>query len=557
MRKYRYTIVCLILALSFFSCNEEEWLEEEVIDFYSADNSYETAAQFNSAVARLYNLTDLYTVWGGATSFFIFQYTSDVAYDAISPTHELNSYPDNLTPENVRVRTLWQRYYEIVTNANVIVGRIDGGNTQFDSEEQRNTLKAEALFLRAFIYKNLGITYGGVPLLLEELTEPKRDFVRASQEEVFAQCINDLEFAAANLPEVTELSEEGRLTKAAAYHLLTELYIITKDYDKAIESASKVIDNPNYALMTSRFGSKTDQPGDVYGDLFRRGNQNRSSGNTEGIWVAQYEYNVTAGGRGSILTQYFNPGYYNLVGTDGENLFLGPTNQHGGRGIGWFSPSDYLLNDVWENDPNDMRNSEYNIIRDLVADNTESAFYGQKIVENNAFTDDADPYHRYWNAIFAKTTPINDFPDEVFVDFETGEVTRNASQTFRDHYHMRLAETYLLRAEAYLGKGNLGLAADDINRVRARSNAAPVEAGDVDIDYILDERTRELHMEEYRMQTLMRLGLMDERKARFNPFYNGKYENYSVEEYHNFWPIPQQEIERNTEATLEQNPGYN
>lgn len=557
MKNILYIIAFSMLFFTVSSCNEDEWLEEEVFDFYSASNSFRTEAQFNAAIAKIYNLTDLYTVWSGAATLFIYHYTSDIAYNAIAPTHSLNSYSDALTPESANVRIAWQRFYEVIKNTNVIISRIDGPDTEFSSESKRNKLKAEALFFRAFMYRNLGIKYGGVPLVLEEVTEPKRDFARATREEVFAQCIEDLEFAAANLPEVSELEEEGRLTKAVAKHLLAELYIITGDYAKAISSATAVIENPNYELMTTRFGSRQNEPGDVYWDLFRRGNQNRNSGNTEALWVAQYEYNVTGGGRGSIITQFFGPQYYLLRGKDGKNLFLGPTNQNGGRGIGWFAASDYLLNGIWENSPGDMRNSEHNIIRDLVVDNPSSAYYGQKMVESDAIAS-IDTYKRQWTAIFAKTTVPNNFPEEVIVDPSTGEVTRNASSTFRDHYHMRLAETYLLRAEAYLASGNTEAAAADINTIRGRANAPLITPEDVDIDFILDERARELHMEEYRLYTLMRLGKVAERVQAHNPYYNGTYNTgFTVSEHNNLWPIPQQEIERNTEAVLEQNPGYN
>jgi hypothetical protein len=115
----------------------------------------------------------------------------------------------------------------------------------------------------------------------------------------------------------------------------------------------------------------------------------------------------------------------------------------------------------------------------------------------------------------------------------------------------RLAETYLLRAEAYLGASNPAAAAADINTVRARSNAAPVLAGNVNIDYILDERIRELGVEEKRLLTLMRLGKWYDRVVKCNPFYASA----ALPKY-NLWPIPQSEIERNTGAALGQNPGY-
>lgn len=126
-----------------------------------------------------------------------------------------------------------------------------------------------------------------------------------------------------------------------------------------------------------------------------------------------------------------------------------------------------------------------------------------------------------------------------------------------DAYAMRLAETYLLRAEAHLGNGDATLAAADINVVRARANATPVLAADVDIDYILDERIRELYTEELRLITLMRLGLLYDRTIRFNnnPASNGGVGG-GIQPHNNLFPIPQSEIDLNINGTLEQNPGY-
>ncbi|WP_339710534.1 RagB/SusD family nutrient uptake outer membrane protein [uncultured Kriegella sp.] len=557
MKNNKYIVLFLALCIGMISCNEDEFLEEEVFDFYSADNSYVTADQFNAAVTQLYSTTDEYTIWGALTSMFLYQYTSDVAYAANGENLGINSYSNALVPENAYVRIMWQRFYEIIAKTNAILDRIDGEETEFESEAQRTILKAETMFFRGNMYRLLAHQYGGVPLVLEEFSEPKRDFVRATQAEVYAQVISDLEFAAANLPDVSELGDEVRLTNAAAHHLLAEIYNTIGEYDKAIENASLVINNPSYALMTERFGSRADEEGDVYWDLFRRENQNRSAGNTEAIWVAQYEYLATGGGRGSIITQFFGPSYYNLQGDDGVNLFLGPTTQNGGRGIGWFAPSDYLLNGIWEDSDTDMRNSEYNIIRDLVVDNEDSPYFGQYIVANNLIRPENNLYNKNWTAIFSKTTVANNFPEELFVDESTGEVTRNAASTFRDHYHIRLAETYLLRAEAYLGAGNTSAAADDINMIRARVNAPLISAADVDVDFLLDERSRELLMEEYRTLTLKRMGKLVEKVQERNPWYNGTFDSSAqIYDYHALWPIPQQEIERNTEAVLEQNPGY-
>jgi hypothetical protein len=147
------------------------------------------------------------------------------------------------------------------------------------------------------------------------------------------------------------------------------------------------------------------------------------------------------------------------------------------------------------------------------------------------------------------TTP-GDHPDNLFDDKSKLLLKSTAGGTYADQYMFRLAETYLLRAEGYLGLDNLDSAAVDINVVRNRSHASPVVPSQVDIDYILDERMRELGVEEKRRVTLMRLGLWYERVKRCNPYYDDALPKY------NLWPIPAAEIERNKDGHLEQNPGY-
>jgi len=536
------------LFLIITSCNEDQWLEEEAFSFYTPDNSYTTPEQLDIAVVQLYrNVSTMLYGSGANGDSFTFQYTTDVGYDAIAPNHQLNSWGDQIRPEKRQIGEFWNDFYQQIYDANVILNRID--NIEFPSEDQRNIKKGEAKFFRAFAYRSLVTMYGGVPLVLEETDSPKRDFVRASAAEVWAQIIEDLTDAAQLLPGADEVEQDGRIAKGAAFHLLSEAYIVTKDYPKAITAASEVIDNLGYSLMKDRFGTRSDEPGDVYWDLFRRGNQNRGSGNTEAIYVSQYEYLVAGGEINDNLPRFLVPLYWQLKGnSDGVNLFVGPTKKYGGRGIGWWAASDYMLNQVWQNSANDIRNSEYNIIRDIVADNPESAYYGQKIIESGSITEFSDPLKRWWTAIFAKSTPINNFPAEV------GDNQANSS--YRDRYVIRLAETYLLRAEAYYLDGNLDAAADDINEVRERSMATPIGPSDVNMEFILDERARELFVEENRLMTLMRTGTIVERVRSFNPMHNGTLGTNPIFDYQNLWPIPNSEIERNTEAKLDQNPGY-
>jgi len=124
---------------------------------------------------------------------------------------------------------------------------------------------------------------------------------------------------------------------------------------------------------------------------------------------------------------------------------------------------------------------------------------------------------------------------------------------------MRVAETYLLRAEAYFRKGDLENAAKDINVVRARAKATLISATKVTEDFILDERTRELIVEEPRLRTLIRMGRLVDRVRKYNSepsVANGPSSGKTIQDFNKFWPIPQKVIDANTGAKFEQNPGY-
>jgi len=552
MERFNFLIL-VVIFLFISSCDEDEWLRENPLDMFTAENAFVQPSDFESGVARIYR-TVSNDIWQGNQNYPAVWYTGtdiglrngDGAYD-----REFNDY-SNLIPTMGYVSMLWNLGYNIISASNSIISRIDDENIEFDSETSRKQLKANAMFFRAFGYRLLVHIYGGVPLILEETTSAKRDYERATKEAVVAQIISDLEYAADNLPTVSERKADGWLHKAVAYHLLAEIYNTTGELDKAIAAASWVIDNPNFALMTERFGSRSDEPGDVYWDLFRRNNQNRSRGNTEALWVSQYEYQVIGGGNSNQLERFAGPQYWLILGPDGNGLFIGPTSHNGGRGISWTGLNNYGDTLIWESDwDNDIRNSEYNILRDMVADNPNSDYFGEKVIENNLVA------HKYfgmetWNSTYVKNTPINNQPDESYLDKSTGLLSRaGCGRSFTDVYIFRLAETYLLRAEAYLLKGQTDLAANDINEVRKRANASLVDPADVDIDYILDERARELIWEELRRLTLQRTGKLVERVRKYN-----RLAKNTIQDHHSLWPIPFSEIEKNIGVPLEQNPGY-
>lgn len=569
--KYKMApLVLLMTILSITSCNEEEFLEEEPIDFFAPNNSYTTLSQFESSLIQLHALYRN-NFWAARDNVDsaprILFYGTDLVLNDSSLGQNPPDYAALTLPTSDKVLYMWQTLYVLIQNANVIIERADASASQL-TQDERNRVVAEASFFRALGYKMLANLYGGVPLELEEVKSPKRDYVRATREEVYQQCAADLEFAVNHLPDISQ-AEEYRISKEAANHLLSEVYISLERWQEAIAAATSVIDNPATALMQNRFGSRVDDPdfgGDVYWDLFRQENQNRSSGNTEALWVLQFEFNVEGGASGGrvnnfVLERVTIPRLWraSIRDTDGEKRNLlagGPNTFYYGRGSGFQRPTPYFYNELWDKSgPSDIRNSEFNIVRDFKVNNPDSPSNGEFVVANNliilnSYVDRA----RNFFPVLAKNSTPGRHPLELYAANQDipGSLLAEARTTYRDHYSMRLAETYLLRAEAHLGNGDAASAAADINVVRRRSSAPDVSPANVDIDYILDERLRELYYEEFRLLTLMRLDKLVERTRT----YNNEFVGGTIQDYHNLWPIPLGEIEANTESVLEQNPGY-
>ena len=121
------------------------------------------------------------------------------------------------------------------------------------------------------------------------------------------------------------------------------------------------------------------------------------------------------------------------------------------------------------------------------------------------------------NPLTAENWQVKDWP---FSRKFEGSIPDNVASNYNydDYIAVRLANTYLLKAEAQFKMGNSPGAAETINVIRRRSNASDVSAGDINIDFILDERSRELFDEEYRRYTLLRTGKWLERTRAHNTF---------------------------------------
>lgn len=539
MKSFKYKIfksISVITLLLFIqSCNESV-LTEKPLSFLSPDVTLVKNEGFQSAITALHQGVRELVSPNGAESWWATCLGTDIGSISSSQAF-LQNYETQLTPTVQVVVFFWDwAYLNILPRANQIIDYAQRPTAVWTDDKQKNAVIAEARFFRAYAMNMLTNLYGDVVITDKLATEPKVDYQLSPRKDVLAFAKADLEFASQWLP-LTE-SQPGRIVKNAADHLLAEVNISLGNYDAAIAAATSVITSGRNQLMTSRFGSLKSQPGDVFSDLWKDGNQNRSGGNLENLWVLQYEF-LTPGGVptssaiGRSWLRSWGARYFEAKDPDGKSGMVLADSLC--RGVAWIRPNNHVLYEIW-NDPNDIRNSKYNIRRKWYYNNPESKFYLKEVTK-----------HAYLDTLYSGVWPT-------FIKIEGLALAgKSSGGTFNDLPLMRLAETYLLRAEAYLMKGDKQKAADDINVVRARAQAAPVSAAMVNIDYILDERLRELIIEEPRRITLSRMGKLVERTKKYNGFATTI---KTIQPKNELLPLPQKFIDANFGAKIKQNPGY-
>lgn len=440
-------------------------------------------------------------------------------------TDIFNKYGEYNNPQRPDFLDVWSWLYQTINGANTIIDRSTNPKIDWTSAD-RDEIVGEARLFRAWAYRHLTYLWGDVPLNLHESTGDniRTDWTRAPKDSVLHQMEQDLLFAEAHLPAT---APDGRLTSAVASHYLAELYLELGEPAKAEVEARKVTDSGRYKLVTQRYGVNVNQPGTPFTDMFLPGNVKYSQGNTEAIWTFNYAPLIPGGGL-SIMRRYWVNRYYSIKG-------VSVTAANGGRGIGRIAPTAWALRLYT---PGDDRGSIYAIRKFFIYDDAKNVPKGKAVGDTvwcDSTTEKAsDPK---W-----MTTRKWDGVDALDV---------NGGYSEQDEPYIRLAETYLLLAEAQFDQGDLTGAAATINLLRARAHAPLVAPTDVTLDLILDERSRELLGEEQRRYTLLRTHTLLARTQAYNPIAGP-----NITPRDTVFPIPQAVIDANIGHPMQQNPGY-
>lgn len=610
---YLYTSFLLLTGL-LGACSKS-WLKPEDPSNLSPDNAYNTYGGCKALVTQL--CKNLRPEVMGRNS------NMKWAYEGSDLAVLVNGSPRNWNTQLVpsigsKVKELWDNSYKEISRAAMLVtrsGKING------SQEQRDQIRSYGEFFLGYWYYRLITTYGDVPLITAETEYPKLDFQTSSKQWIITKMITLLNDAVQHLP---VNAPAGEVSRAAGYMILTKFYLMDGQFDKAVETSTAVINTPGLALMRTRFGAlvgtsnpKIPNP-NVMTDLFYKYNPSHGS-NTERILVVLDDPyasggSTTSGGGGGgermreFLTEWYNGQYdkaqpvqsgLRLNGAGTKSTIDGATGGPGpftisadpaqnlqilwtGRGIGAQKKTWYFSNEIWADKDftQDMRHRAPNWypMDSLVYNVKSSALYGKKLIKANC-----SDTMRCWDDI-----PYN----KIVVDDEKrAPGDYNMLGGFQDWYIYRLAEAYLMRAEALVWLERGGDAVNDLNVIRTRAGAAAM-TGVATLDDVFDERARELFLEEFRRNEMVRVSFTkaklkqdgyslstlaqknwyyDRMSKKNNIFFNvtaGQPRHfaygdggsnvlvYDMSPFHIFWPVPESAINDNTKAQLNQNYGY-
>ncbi|MEN9961543.1 MAG: hypothetical protein RL045_1797 [Bacteroidota bacterium] len=537
------------IMLGTASCSD--LLKETVVSSISNDYIATTAGFVAATNAAYTPLRSFYATERGLT---MSEYGTDIYSAGADGSYKgFHFYDSQLTSSVDILAQLWDETYKGINTINAVIDRAPAVTGVTDAVKA--TRVAEMKYLRAHYYFILVQQFGPLDLRLKETTGPTKTATRTSEQAVYKQIENDLIAAIAALPAVKAAGDFGRATKPAAENLLAKVYLTrasskfaeATDYANAATLCNSVIANYGFKLLPD-FASVFDQANQV---------------NDEVIFSVQYTSDPLTNGfvdnQGNKLHLYFGMQYDVQPGMQRDVV--------NGRPFKRLKPTSYLINTVFADRVNDTRYNKtfktvwlsnkpgtYNTTFDgskpsvtYKAGDTTIYIpgYEMSLAERAAKKYQVLVPSLYNYALFPTLQKFFD-PLRPDMTYENGS---------RDYFVHRLADTYLMLAEAQFKLGKQAESVAAINMVRVRAAAAgkteQMKVTAVDMNLIMEERARELAGEQTRWMDLKRWNNLVERVKLYNV--DGA---VGVSDRHYVRPIPQKQVDLSENGGFPQNAGY-
>ncbi|NTE03413.1 RagB/SusD family nutrient uptake outer membrane protein [Agrobacterium tumefaciens] len=551
--KKQIILSLLILASSFTGC--KKFLEEENKSNIVSNEYYATAEGYEKLINATYaTLRKVYS------SPYVFCAGTDMYVEGRDAQPVGISEYQNLNPDNAEVTAFYTNTYSSIQLCNTALYF----NSNTAASANLAIRKGEVKFIRAYYYFLLVQSFGGVSLVTDRFDTPIEQFKRNTAQETYDFIIKEMNEALSLVPETT--TDFGRVTKRAVRHYLAKVYL-TRGYE-AFGSAQDFSTAATFADAAIAGRTLTTS----FENLFFPGNEK----DQEVIFSVQFDAT-------SLPTA--------TTGGNTQAAFFGPYQGGSGGAQGYpyrtfvLVPTLYTFNTFTENDARFDATFMINLYQryyDYYDKSTERAnlnirfYYKPKWdTTTDAAWRAADPTHRatttiipYSNAWQASRSTVLDNATPSVKKFDDPKSQFGSATSTRDLFLARLGETYLVAAEAYFKAGNLALATDRINEVRRRAAKTgktaemAITAASVNIDFILDERAREMVGEYERWFDLKRTGTLVERTKIYNRDIKTNWFDKGINPFSGIGgqlkllrPIPSRAIDLNG-GPFAQNPGY-
>lgn len=566
--RIRFIIYILCIAPMLPSC--DNLLKEYNPSGLTQENVYTTPDGFESLVNGVYSYTRAW--YGKEEGFNLTEMGTDLWLPGIDNLRlDLMTY-NNLqgsearyTSSEASLELLWKASYQAINLCNEGLQVIPQSGLPVALQ---NTREGELRSLRALFYWLLTEQWGSVHFTTEPTASAITQARRTPVTTIYGQIVEDLQQAIAKLP--IETQDPGRITKPVAEALLARVYLSLGNYNEASRLAEKVINEYSFALETN------------YARIWDMSNLTGK----EIVWSVNYTSDQVLNDRQNDIN---NPNGHSRGGNNGHALFTSAYDRNAAGALGMqrdllngrpfvrYMPSQFLLN-LFDTENDSRYQAAFKSVWLCNKPGVYKKRVGDKDLEIRlSFGDTAiyAPTKEFTNEVEEIKNYLVLDPEKIYGP--SGKPVQNALyihlnkfsdptrastqeiQSARDAFVIRLAEMYLIVAEAEFQTGNLVKATQFLNVIRRRAakkgkeDAMLVTAAAMNIDFILDERARELAGEQLRWFDLKRTGKLLERVKKNNPLAEPH-----IQEFHSLRPIPQIQLDAlSNKSDFPQNPGYN
>jgi starch-binding outer membrane protein, SusD/RagB family len=320
--------ISLLLTLAFLTSCSDKFLELYPKDTLNEGNFYKTETEFILLANGCYVPMREYEK---NQHWVLAELSSD------NSTHQNNIRTGEasrgvidqfiLGSDNRAYEDFWDLSYNGITRCNKLLNELGREGVTFSKESYKDRCAGEALFLRSVYYFNLVRQFGGVPLVTTPLTSKEAVGVkRSTEEQVYAQIVQDLTEAIAHFAKARDVAETGRANEWAAQGMLGKVQLTLKKYPEAQTALSAVINSGKYQLLAN------------YADLFNPANKDYK----ETIFAMQYSE-----ASAEVANQFI---FMFAPHTSGGAVTMRPNINI--VGAGWNQPTDDLINAF---EPGDVR----------------------------------------------------------------------------------------------------------------------------------------------------------------------------------------------------------